>query len=119
MRIARQSLRRRLQFEQLEDRLTLSASIGSLDPGVSIDLNAMRRPVGWSYPHGETPARIRDAYEFNNIDFGGVVGDGTGQTIAIVDARNNPNIAYDLAVFDQTFGLPDPPSFTVVNQNGG
>ena len=34
-------------------------------------------------------------------------------------ARNNPNISNDLAQFDQTFGLPAPPSFQVVNQTGG
>jgi len=79
----------------------------------------MKKPVGWSFPHGETPARIRAAYDFDNIDFGGIAGDGAGQTIAIVDARSDPTIVNDLAIFDQTFGLPAPPSFTVVNQNGG
>jgi subtilase family serine protease len=119
MRFTRSNLRRRLQFEQLEHRLTLSASIGALEPSRANNLSAMRKPVGWSTPHGETPARIRTAYDFNNISFGGVAGDGAGQTIAIVDARSSPTIVNDLAVFDQTFGLPDPPSFTVVNQNGG
>ena len=50
--------------------------------------------------------------------FGSVAGDGTGQTIAIVDAYNQPSIASDLASFDSYYGLPAPPSFTVVNQNG-
>src|SRR4029077_19385095 len=32
-------------------------------------------------------------------------------TIAIVVAYDDPNIGNDLAVFDQAFGLPAPPSF--------
>src|SRR5207249_3405408 len=43
---------------------------------------------------------------------------GGGQTIAIIDVYDDPNIQSDLQVFDQTFGLPDPPSFTKVNQSG-
>ena len=70
-------------------------------------------------PEGFSPAQIRQAYGINNITFtGGVKGDGKGQTIAIVDAFNNPTIVNDLAVFDQTFGLPAPSSFKIVNQNG-
>ena len=38
-----------------------------------------------------------------------------GQTIAIVDAYNDPNISSDLAAFDKQFGLSAPPSFTVDN----
>ena len=45
--------------------------------------------------------------------------DGTGQTIAIVDAFDDPNIALDLKAFDQQFNLPAPPSFTKVDQDGG
>src|SRR5207245_541072 len=45
--------------------------------------------------------------------------DGRGQTIAIIDAYDDPTIASDLRHFDQTFGLPDPPSFLKVNQFGG
>ena len=45
-------------------------------------------------------------------------GDGTGQTIAIIDAYDDPNIAGDLAAFDTQFGLTAPPSFTKVAQDG-
>src|SRR5258707_789546 len=68
-----------------------------------------------------TPAQIRAAYRIDAIPaFGGtIVADGTGQTIAIVDAYNHPNIQADLAAFDTRYGLPAPPSFRVVNQSGG
>jgi hypothetical protein len=70
-----------------------------------------------------TPIQIRHAYGFDRVAFedathGLVAGDGSGTTIAIVDAYDDPNIANDLAQFDSTYGLPDPPSFTKVNQIG-
>jgi hypothetical protein len=70
------------------------------------------------------PTQIRHAYGFDQISFingqgQSVAGDGTGQTIAIVDAFNQPNIVTDLQKFDQTFGLAAPPSLQVVNQTGG
>ena len=76
------------------------------------------------------PAQIRHAYGFDQISFRGgtIVGDGTGQTIAIVDAYDNPNFVSssdpnfntsDLHLFDAAYGLPDPPVFTKVDQNGG
>jgi subtilase family serine protease len=68
---------------------------------------------------GFTPAQIRQAYGVNNILFnGGIKGDGKGMTIAIVDPGNAPTIKSDLHAFDLQFGLPDPPSFKVVNQHG-
>jgi Subtilase family len=77
-------------------------------------------PFGTSGPTGYTPAQVRHAYGFDQISFtGGVVGDGAGQTIAIVDAFDNPNVANDLHQFDLQFGLADLPVFTKVNQNGG
>ncbi|HEX4146263.1 MAG TPA: S53 family peptidase [Pirellulales bacterium] len=70
---------------------------------------------GYTAPIGYTPAQIAAAYGFNQIKFGNVVGNGAGQTIAIVDAYNDPNIANDLAAFDKQFGLAAP-KFTEVKQ---
>jgi subtilase family serine protease len=110
---------RPLRFEPLEDRLTLSASIGSLNQSLPTNLAPMKRPVGSSVPFGLTPAQVRAAYGFSNVSFGNIAGDGTGQTIAIVDAFNDPTIVSDLATFDRTFGLPDPPNFQIVKQHSG
>ncbi len=76
--------------------------------------------AGSGPPAGLSPAQVRQAYGFNQITFnsGTVQGNGSGQTIAIVDAFNQPNIAGDLRTFDAAFGLPNP-QFTVVNENGG
>ncbi|HET6250465.1 MAG TPA: S53 family peptidase [Tepidisphaeraceae bacterium] len=70
-------------------------------------------------PSGYTPAQIRAAYGVNQIKVGSAAGNGAGQTIAIVDAYNDPKITVDLATFDRTFDLSAPPSFKVENQTGG
>jgi hypothetical protein len=77
-------------------------------------------PLGSPGPTGYTPAQIQHAYGFDKISFnnGTVAGDGTGTTIAIVDAYDDPNIASDLKKFDAAFSLPDP-VFNKYDQNGG
>jgi SdrD B-like domain len=83
--------------------------------------------AGSTTPYGKTPAQIRKAYGLDNIKFGAITGDGAGQTIAIVDAYDDPSFvsstaanfaSSDLHRFDQQFGLADPPSFTKVSQTG-
>jgi subtilase family serine protease len=83
---------------------------------------------GSAGPYGYTPAQIQSAYGINNINFGSTTGNGSGQTIAIVDAYDDPSLVNssspnfstsDLAEFDKQFDLPDPPSFTKYNQSGG
>jgi CSLREA domain-containing protein len=84
-------------------------------------------PDQTSGPTGYTPQQLQAAYGLNQISFSGIKGDGTGQTIALVDAYDNPSFVnssdpnFDtsaLHVFDQQFGLPDPPTFAKVNQTG-
>ena len=48
-----------------------------------------------------SPAQLRHAYGVDQLPQ-----DGTGLTIAIVDAHDDPTIASDLADFDTRFGLP-------------
>ena len=76
---------------------------------------------------GFTPQQISTAYGIDQIGFGAIKGDGTGETIAIVDAYDDPNLvdstspnfkSSDLARFDLRFGLPDPPSFEKLGQDG-
>ena len=59
------------------------------------------------------PSLIRDAYNFPSSL------DGTGQTILIVDAFGSPTIESDLAAFDSLFGIPAPPSFTILCPEDG
>jgi len=68
---------------------------------------------------GLSPSQVKTAYGVNEIAFeGNVVGNGAGQTIAIVDANFDPNIQSDLAKFDAQFGLAAPPSFTQFVESG-
>lgn len=69
---------------------------------------------------GFSPAQIRKAYGFDQLTIGNgsVAANGSGQTIAIIDAFSDPTITSDLATFDTQFGIAAPPSFTIVNQTG-
>ncbi len=60
-----------------------------------------------------SPAHLSQAYDFPT---GKNAPTGAGQTILIVTAFGSPFIQQDLAQFDAENGLPDPPSFTTVNQ---
>ncbi len=107
--------------EVLEDRRLLSgdtttAGLSSLTAHTNLDVIL----ADSSGTTGLTPAEIRSAYEIDLISFSGgtVTGNGAGETIAIVDAYNDPDIAADLTTFDQEYGLSAPPSLTVDNLGG-
>jgi subtilase family serine protease len=51
-------------------------------------------------PAAYSPAQIRHAYGFD-----GILNQGAGESIGIVDAFDDPNIEADLAVFDKQFDL--------------
>ena len=71
---------------------------------------------------GYTPAQITGAYGLNAIAFTSssgstIKGDGSGQTIALIEEYHDPNIQSDLKTFDNKYHLPSA-SLTVVNQAG-
>ena len=103
-----------LRVEPLEQRTLLSATF-QYDHIVSDAIAPSGSPPLTAF----TPAQIRSAYGIDSISLGSVVGDGSGQTIAIIDAYDDPNIVGDLHQFDLQFGLNDPPSFQVLNETGG
>lgn len=103
--------RRRCAFEALEPRTLLSANAladVTAQPLYELFGGALSKPSGY------TPAQVRHAYGFDQLSY-----NGAGQTIAIVDAYDAPNIVKDLQTFDTQFGLAAPPSFSKVNQTGG
>ena len=66
-----------------------------------------------SYPYRcYGPSQIRNAYSIQPLIDKGQ--DGSGRTITIIDAFQNPTMASDLATFDSAFGLPAPPSFQTI-----
>jgi subtilase family serine protease len=118
------------RFEPLELRQLLSASV---DPqsGLAYPLYEFVPSSPSAKPVGYAPTQMQTAYGINLISFTHRNANGTtttyseqnqnlgaGETIAIVDAFNDPNIVSDLATFDAAFNLPAPPSFKIVNQNG-
>ncbi len=141
-RLSNRNLRRSIHpmMEDLEQRLVLSsqpvaAALKDFPdyiirevavPGQAGKYMPLQAPTP-TLSGGYTPQQIQGAYGINQVSFGGITGDGSGQTIALIDAGDNtgfqptgPNYAGSaLQVFDQTFGIPDPPSFQKFNQNGG
>ncbi len=79
---------------------------------VAKDANAVHfgcqdRPIdGSAGPRCYQPSQIQTAYELTPLLNAGIT--GKGRTIAIIDAFDSPYVESDLAIFDQTFGLPDP-----------
>jgi subtilase family serine protease len=66
-------------------------------------------------PAGYGPADLRSAYKLPATG-------GTGQTVALIDAGDDPDAAADLAVYRATYGLPACTTasgcFTKVNEEG-
>src|SRR5262249_45958923 len=119
--------RRRLLFEaeKLEDRVTPSAGVAwptYIRLPLSPDFEPQAGPL--KFKGAFTPAGMQLAYGIDKLIAN--ANDGTGQTIAVIDAYDNPAFSSsgtpgfvnsDLHFFDQQFGLPDP-VFVKVAQDG-
>ncbi len=73
------------------------------DPGGNMPMLTHNPSPQGSSPTGYTPQQMRHAYGFDQL-----TQTGAGQTIYIIDAYSQPNIASDLQTFDAQFGLPNP-----------
>lgn len=60
-----------------------------------------------------SPSFLQQAYDFPNDKKAPT---GVGQTIVLVEAYGSQTLHDDLIAFDAEFGIPDPPSFTILNQ---
>jgi hypothetical protein len=91
-----------------------AAQPGTIQPSLSLTpLSSSGSPTGLS------PGQLAAAYGANQIGFkGNIIGNGAGQTIAIIDAYNDPNIVADLSAFDAQYGLAAPPSLTRYVESG-
>ena len=122
-RMTQQPARCGCLIETLEDRLLLSATASPTfvissraSSGVVPDTSGGVAPID--------PAQMRAAYGVNQISFSGTAGTGAGQTIAIVDAYNDPDIISDANSFSSEFGLQQfnvsgGPTLKVLNETGG
>ncbi len=105
------------RLEPLEPRLLMSGVPAAAPTFNLFTAAGTVQPATAASPYGMTPSLLRHAYGLNQVMFGSVVGDGAGQTIAIVDAYHAPTIVEDLHTFNLQFGLPDP-VFTILGQDG-
>ncbi|EFH81837.1 S53 family peptidase [Ktedonobacter racemifer] len=84
---------------------------------IQIDANTSGVKPNASSPSGYNPADLQSAYKLPSASA------GSGQTVAIVDAYDDPNAESDLAVYRSQFGLPACTTangcFRKVNQTGG
>jgi subtilase family serine protease len=104
------------RMDDLEPRALLS-TVPSAHTTFQVEPFASGGPPSGAY----TPAQLQEAYGFNSISFkgvAGVAGLGSDETIAIIDAYDDPNIQSDLNTFDTQFGLPAT-TVTRVNETGG
>jgi subtilase family serine protease len=67
-------------------------------------------PAGYGYG----PSQLQSAYNLTSAS----ASDGSGRTVALVDAYDDPTAASDLAAYRSAAGLPAVPSFEKVNQEG-
>ncbi len=98
--------------------LTLAGPVGATNAQQFAHTYLHIRPSASGGPTGVSPATMKSAYGFSTSATA-----GSGKTIAIVDAYDDPNIASDLATFSSTLGLPACTTasgcLTKVNQTGG
>jgi subtilase family serine protease len=62
------------------------------------------------------PPQFQQAYDMKPLYQAGLT--GRGETIVIVDSFGSPTIQSDLQTFDQAYGLPNPPSFKIIQPAG-
>jgi hypothetical protein len=75
-------------------RVTVAAGTAGARPFVQDDGAGESGPAG-----GLTPAQLASAYEYDPAE------GGAGQTVALIDAYDDPNIEKDLGTFDTNYGL--------------
>lgn len=104
-------------IERLDRRRLLSAASSTGSQIAEPTLQVERINATSAANSGYSPSQLQTAYGFNQVSLSNG-GNGSGQTIAIVDAYDDPTIQSDLKAFDVAFHLVDPPSLTVVSQTG-
>ena len=94
------------------------APLGSSHCHAMVVTDAHGNPAASTSPTGLSPSTIESAYSFSTSTTA-----GAGQTVAIVDAYDDPTAESDLGVFSAQYGLPACTTangcFTKVNQTGG
>ena len=103
----------RLPFEGSQHPVCAQAQAGSDACLAHVLAPAPRLGATITSPTGLSPNAIKSVYGYPSWETAGV-----GETVAIVDAYNDPDAASDLGKFSAEYGLPVA-SLTQVNQSGG
>ncbi len=94
-----------------------AALLGSARCHAQVVTDARANPHSTISPTGYGPGQFQTAYSLPSAIA------GAGQTIAVVDAYDDPNAESDLALYSSTYGLPACTTangcFSKVNQTGG
>jgi hypothetical protein len=90
------------------------ACLALIRTGLRHDLQSAARPDAAPSGYGYGPSSLQSAYALPSSVA------GSGQTVAVVDAYNDPDAASDLATYRAAWGLPacGTGCFSVVNENG-
>jgi subtilase family serine protease len=100
----------------LNARVCPGAMVGSARCHSWVRVDGAGKPIANVTPSGYGPADLRSAYALTSSG-------SSAQTIAIVDAYDDPNAEADLGVYRAQFGLPACTTangcFRKVNQSGG
>ncbi len=93
-----------------------SATAKSAAPGSPTATPATGQPTSMTPPTPDTPAYLQQAYDLSYLSQTG----GTGDTVAIIDAYDDPTALSDLNLFRSTYGLGQCSTgcFTKVNESG-
>jgi hypothetical protein len=91
-----------------------AACMALVRTNVKAHLQAAAHPDAAPTGDGYGPSNLQSAYNLPSSTA------GSGETVAVVDAYNDPNAASDLATYRSAWGLPACGSgcFSVVNENG-
>jgi subtilase family serine protease len=99
-----------MQYTRIQTAVLCAASLAALPMMGQVMGQAPEDADDWAHPPiivaggnvgGYTPTQLRSAYGFSQLS-----NQGKGQTIALVDAFDNPDAASDLATFSSHFSLP-------------
>ena len=111
-----------VETDQLQGGIPHAKVCGDTGPGEArchahVVIDGHGAPQVNTGPSGYGPADLQAAYSLSSS-----MG-GSGQTVAIVDAYDNPNVEADLGAYRSQFGLPPCTTangcFRKVDQNGG
>ena len=116
---------RTMRYQGVEDDSAAPMADGSADPMVDASADPMvggsSNPMAAGSPiRTYSPAQIRAAYGLPALPSIGATLTatqaaqlGAGQTIYVVDAMHDPNVAAELTIFSQKFGLPACTTMTI------